>query len=257
MLTLEKMHWLTRPHMFDNTLMLALAMPRIEVEPPKPEYYQPEGLVIGYTGRRRRGKSLSLVTIAKMMLDIYKYPVLANFWCSFATGLPDAKTEGLYTGRFTLEEIVALPDELHDCVILWDEIDRVFLSKRSTTLISEMLENGLNLLGKRNIWFFWGAQNIRRINSSLFWQTDLLFECDSRDKGYSVPMTMTDLHGAFGEPGTQVFRILRDTWRHKHQYNTREMFDPMERLSVRINRSQKGATPPGEERLPDDVFMGV
>lgn len=237
--TLEKMRWITRVRRFDTSLMQYLVSPSNEEIVVVHETPQPEGMVIGFTGRRRRGKSLSMVTIGYNMLDVYRYPILTNFSCSFATGLPDAQTPGLLSGHFALEEIISFPPELHDCVIIWDEIDRIFLSKRSTTLVSEFLENGLNLLGKRNIWLFWGAQNIRRINSSLFWQTDLLYQCDSRDKGYTVPITMTDLHGAFAEPGTQTFRILTGTWRHKKHYNTKEMFDPLERLSVRFDRGKQ------------------
>lgn len=237
---LDKMRFITRPRTFDNTLVKSFATHEfgdVEVITESP---QPEGMVNGCTGRRRRGKSLAMVTMGFNMSRLYKYPLLTNFKCKYATGLPDAETYGLATGHFTLEEIIDFPDVLHDCIILWDEIDRIFLSKRSTTLVSEFLENGLNLLGKRNIWLFWAAQNIRRINSSLFWQTDFIFNCDSRNKGQSVPVMITDLHGAFAEPGTQVDRILVGTWRHKHAYNTREIFDPLERLSVHITRGKSG-----------------
>lgn len=238
--TLDKMKWITRPRSFECGIVRSMSLPHVDDTPVVREIPQPEGKVIGFTGRRRRGKSLSMVTMGYLMRQIYHYPILANFSLDYMTGLPDAETEGLYTGRFTLEEIITFPECLKDCVILWDEIDRIFLSKRSTTLVSEFLENGLNLLGKRNIWLFWACQNIRRINGSLFFQTDYLWECDSRNKGHDVPITMTDLHGASAPQGTQRFKVLKNTWLHKKRYNTREMFDPLERLSVRIDRS-KGA----------------
>lgn len=235
---LDRSKWIDRKHTFATDIINSFVSPSEEKEEQEPEVCQPEGMVVGFTGRRRRGKSLTMVTLAYLFLRYYGYPILANFKCKYATGLPKANTAGLKSGLFTLEEIIQFPPELEDCVLIWDEIDRIFISKRSNTLLSEFLENGLNMLGKRNIWLLWGAQNIRRINGSLFWQTDFLWECDSRNKGQSVPITMRDLHGAVAEPGAEAFRVLTDSWRHKTSYNTKEMFDPTERLSVIIDRQK-------------------
>lgn len=209
---------------------------KVKEEDRKEEYREPpEGMCMGFRGRRRRGKSLSMVGMGGDLHKHYGYPVLSNFPCAYNTGLK-SEYPGLSNGLFTLEEILAFPPELENCVILWDEIDRIFLAKRSITLVSEFLENGLNLLGKRNIWLLWACQNIQRINGMLYWQTDLMVECDSRNRGLSVPWRMTDVHGAFSDPGTTKELIYKDSYRHRGKYNTKQMFNPLERLTVKVSR---------------------
>lgn len=206
------------------------------------EYGPPEGLAMGFIGRRRKGKSLSMVALSWMFNRYFKLPVLTNYGCDFAHGIhfeDPAKAmrfPGLATGRFSIPEILQWPEELENCVICCDEADRPFPSTRATTLMTEMFVNGLMMLGKRNIYFMWCCQNVRRIDGNLFFQTDVLIECDSWDYGRNVRWTMTDLHGAWAEPGTQRHKTFRNTERFKQMYNTREMFDPMERLTVKIKR---------------------
>lgn len=205
----------------------------------KPVVYKsqkrPEGLVIGFKGRRRRGKSLSMVGLGYGLSKQFGYPVISNFKCHFALGL-DSDYPGMREGRVILDEILKFPPELKNCVIMWDEIDRIFLSMRRNTLVTEFLENGLTQLGKRNIYMLWALQNVQRLNSFLYWQTDVLIECDSRDGGYTVPWILTDLHGAWSYPGRTAKLLYHNAWRLRNTYDTREMFDPMERLTVGIKR---------------------
>lgn len=206
------------------------------------EYGPPEGLAMGYIGRRRRGKSLSMVGVSYIFHRNFGLPVLTNYTCDFAHGVHFEDPEramrypGLATGRFSIPEILEWPEELGDCVICCDEADRVFPNVRSTTLMTEMFVNGLMMLGKRNIYFMWCCQNVRRIDGNLFFQTDVLIECDTWDHGRNVRWTMTDLHGAWAEPGTQRHKTFRNTEYYKTKYNTREMFNPMERLTIKVKR---------------------
>lgn len=200
----------------------------------------PEGCVIGFHGHKRMGKSLSMVALAEMWHRYYKYPVIANFNCQFAKGIPESNLPGLSSGRLYLDETVEFPPELKDCVIMWDEVDRVMTSKRTMSLLSEFIENSLNQIGKRNIWMMWSIQNIQRINPHMFYHTDFVIRCSTRDHGRNVYWQMTDMNGTYGPAGRQVRTIFSNTGRVKKLYDHREIFDPMERLSVQID-SKSGA----------------
>lgn len=210
------------------------------------EYNEPEGMIIGCHGRRRSGKSLSMVGMADIIRKNFDYAVMANFPLTFSTGVADSKYPGIRSGIVSLGEILNFPPELKNCCLLLDEIDRWLLSKRSQTLVSEFLEYGLNQIGKRNIWLFWATQNIQRINSHLFYHTDLLIGCQTNNHGKSVLWNMCDLSGVYGQPGQYTNTVFKNTTQWRGKYDTKHIFDPMERIGVTMDKKQ------GEFKINED-----
>ena len=115
---------------------------------------QDNALVVLYKGKRGAGKTLSMVKDGKKF-DQQGYKVLRNFYCKFGTFIDN-------------EEIIALDEfsELEDAVILIDEIQIFFDSRRSQK--------------KQNVDFSHFVQQIRKRNISILCTTQYTKAIDLR-----------------------------------------------------------------------------
>jgi len=187
----------------------------------KPPQRRNEGLVLGFTGERGEGKSLKMTGKAWEALQSGRTnTVYADFGTKFAK-------------PFTLEMLLRFPSWLRDCWICMDEIDRYMRAVRGNTLIAEAFDMFLRQIRKRKVWVCWASQFPGQLAGMLIDQTDLVYQCHSRDNGETVPAIMYDLHGRIS--GREGFKWPDPDHQGKKYwglYDTQTMFDPLLRFSL-------------------------
>lgn len=189
-----------------------------------------EGLCVGFSGAKGRGKSLLMSAMGQEYRQ-RGYRLWANYPCRGADTLDFA-------------EFLKFPEWLRDGVILWDEFDRHVSSARGNMNVALYIDGFQRQIRKRKVFFLWGSQNPDALSSAATYQTDLLFMCDSPrhgpGKGKIIPVVIVDIAGEWGEPGSITQHVFRNMDHYWGCYDTDNIFDPLERWSVRLGAGTRG-----------------
>ncbi len=102
------------------------------------------------------------------------------------------------------EYISSFPDELTQSVLLVDETPAVASSRRSMSSLNLMFSLFVEQLRKRRVHLFYTAQNPMRIDRSIYWQTDVAFDCKASPKARSVKLEIYDNWGTYVDNGATV-----------------------------------------------------
>lgn len=177
-------------------------------------------MIILYKGARGRGKTLSMI---KDGLAYYKkgYKILRNFSCAF----------GEYIAS---EDILQLSKEsdLFDCVIMIDEIQIFFDSRRSQLKQNILFSNFVQQIRKRNIIILCTTQYSNTIDSRLRQHLDIVAFPNYMRKYGLCEVTYFDLStlqddmlmlGDFAETRKKTIRIVYDARPIYALYDTTEM----------------------------------
>ncbi len=117
------------------------------------------------------------------------WKVFDNYGVKFA----DASHENI------AEYISQFPDELEKTVLLIDEQHAVAPGKRAMSSLNLMYVLFMEQLRKRQVHFFYTAQNPLKIDRGIFWQTDVAIRCKASEKGHNIHMEMYDQWGNWSD----------------------------------------------------------
>jgi len=122
------------------------------------------------------------------------WKVFANYNVSFSSAYHENIAEYIST----------FPDELAQSVLLVDETTAVANSRRAMSSLNLMFSLFVEQLRKRRVHLFYTAQNPLRIDRSIFWQTDVAFDCKSSPGARNVKLDMYDQWGGWLENNSVV-----------------------------------------------------
>lgn len=111
----------------------------------------------------------------------------SNYNVSFASAYHENMAE--YISQF--------PDELYQSVLLVDETPAVANSRRTMSSLNLMFSLFIEQLRKRRVHLFYTAQNPMRMDKTIYWQTDVAFNCKSSPGGRSVKLEAYDQWGGW------------------------------------------------------------
>lgn len=192
-------------------------------------------LVIGYTGRRGAGKTTA------MTMDAYNY-MLAGYTVytnmrslSFATCIEE-------------EQILALADldEFHDCVLVLDEIQVLFDSRRAARKQNVQFLYFIQQIRKRNVNLLYTTQFSRRIDVGIREHTDIEARPRTIDKTarYGVKLCEVVYEDLTSTYETGIPRTYRKVFIANEVYNlfdTNERAKALEPQAVKAKRKRKEA----------------
>ena len=121
-------------------------------------------MIVGYTGRRGAGKTLTLVK------DVIKFKALG--WTIYS----NIKIEGVETNELTSEDIIDIDkkSELRNCVFVIDEIQVLFDSRRSSSKENKNFSNFIQQIRKRNIILLYTTQYAGTTDLRIRQHTDII-----------------------------------------------------------------------------------
>lgn len=197
------------------------------------------------------------------------YKVLSNYQCSFS----EIVVEDLAGW------IAEFPTELERAILLSDELPSVAHAYRGQSRENMLVGSVIEQIRKRDVSVFYTAQNPRRIDSSIYWQTDFIVRCNSKGSGRAVELEWFDQYAQFAPNATgdgvwdanrnpDAFMVLEDARWVWNLYDTKHIVKPTEwyRKEKEENKSGSGefiqidtSTPEGDAQMKelDRIFNPI
>ena len=217
-----------------------------------------DSTVAGFFGRRGAGKTLSMTAYGWSFLHSPLCVNCKELYRTFKHRLDDKRTLNVgspcpicgttlvnnkllgwkcfsnYNVTFSssyheniAEFISSFPDELSQSVLLVDETPAVANSRRTMSSLNLMFSLFVEQLRKRRVHLFYTAQNPMRIDRSIFWQTDVAFDCKSSPGARSVKLDLYDQWGGWLDNQSRTMYLTRAD-RFWDFYDTEEIVMPTE-----------------------------
>ncbi len=163
--------------------------------------------VVGYTGRKGSGKSLSATYVC---------------WDAFQRGWEVYSNGVLKFGKaLDVNDLINL--EIQNAVVFIDEAHVFFESRRAARLLNVEASNFLIQVRKLNVRLVYATHYLGLIDKRLAWATDIEVGCMTEDEGRNIVWELRDLSGQYGRPGTTRMMVLRRAYRFWHLYDTNSL----------------------------------
>ena len=165
--------------------------------------------IIFFAGRRRAGKTSTAVWWAEEIKQANKElcNVDLKVMCNFKNVLADVCDKDLLLNAMDL----ANPD-IHDCILIIDEVQAAFPSNRSMRNISNDLNTFLEQIRKKNVSIIMATQFPHMIDSRFLYQVDFFVKPErKRVKGIKIPYVKIRIFDFWDQHFDNV-RVKRKKW---------------------------------------------
>lgn len=169
----------------------APAVPLFAEDIPSKRKFSP--LIMGFIGRRGKGKSLGMTAVAKLTMDRAalkgnRFSVASNYQLDFAD----------WKDPFIVDIISeTYPWWARDMLICIDEIQAAFPNRRSIARINLDFATFLTQIRKRRVEVMWTTQFPQVLDYMVLMQTDLFIECEQFNNARAIDCYVHDYWGQF------------------------------------------------------------
>jgi len=130
-------------------------------------------MVVMFFGRRGRGKTLGMSTVAKYQQSRYQHKkarmkVMSNYNLTFAD----------YASPYVVNDMASYPDWARDAILCIDEVGSQFPSRRALAGVNLNFANFLTQIRKRRVEVMFTTQFPQVVDQLVLLQCDLFIECD-------------------------------------------------------------------------------
>ena len=157
---------------------------------PSPWWRQFRPLVCMFFGRRGKGKTLAMSTVAKYQQARYRHAkvdmqVMANYHLDFADR----------ASPYIVNDMAAYPDWARRAILCIDEVGSQFPSRRSLAGVNLNFANFLTQIRKRDVEVQFTTQFPQVVDQLVLLQVDLFIECDVDRAGRTLDLYIHDWWG--------------------------------------------------------------
>ena len=188
---------------------------------PHPWWRQFRPIVIMYFGRRGKGKTLAMSTVAKYQQLRYRHnnvkmQIMANYHLEFADR----------ASPYIVNDMASYPDWARDAILCIDEVGSQFPSRRSLAGVNLNFANFLTQVRKRNVEVMFTTQFPQVVDQLVLLQCDLFVECDVDRSGRTLDLYIHDWWGQWtGKTQRKPWPPDSDAYDEMRTiYNPKQMF---------------------------------